>query len=227
MDEQDFERRDVPVAGGGGGVRAAAIGFLMVLVIGGLIWAGVHNARSRRLKMQQVSEATANRATLAPDGAGEGGPDGVPKLEGKAAPGFTLVSLDGKKVSLSDYKGKPVLVNFWATWCGPCKLEMPWLEEFHKKYEDKGLVVLGVVAADQAGKSTIENVVQKAGVTYPVLLPSDATETAYGGVNLLPESFYVGRDGKVVLEAFGMNDGQGGKDQIEANIQKLLAAGGQ
>ena len=209
----------------GSGVRGTAILLLVVLVIGGLIWAGVHNARSRRLAMQQVNDKAAARATLVPDS--QEAPDSVPKLEGKVAPGFTLTTLDGKKVSLADYKGKPVLVNFWATWCGPCKLEMPWLEEFHKKYESKGLVVLGVVAADQAGKSTIESVVNKAGVTYPVLLPDDKVETAYGGVNFLPESFYVGRDGKVVIEAFGTNDGQGGKDLIEANIQKLLAAGGQ
>lgn len=221
MSEQGIEQ-----GRGGSGMRAVGVLLIAIAVIGGVIWAGVHNARSRRLQAQQASA----RVTL---GSGSGamveqdGPDSVPKLEGKVAPGFTLVSLDGKKVSLSDYKGKPVLVNFWATWCGPCKLEIPWIEEFHQKYAAQGLVVLGVVAADQANKETIGKVSQKLGITYPVLLPSESVETAYGGINFLPESFYVGRDGKVVIEAFGTDDGQGGKDQIEANIKKLLAAGGQ
>ena len=72
------------------------------------------------------------------------------KLEGKAAPGFTLLDTSGKKVSLADYKGKPVVVNFWATWCGPCRLEMPWFEEFSAKYKDQGLVVLGISEDDGA-----------------------------------------------------------------------------
>ena len=190
-----------------------------------LIWAGVHNARERRLAVQRDTEA---HAVLMPEAAaakaGAGGPELT--LQDKPAPAFTLVSLDGKKVSLADYKGKPVLVNFWATWCGPCKLEMPWFEEFSKKYAGQGLVILGI-AADDAAKPVITGAAKKLGVDYPVLLKDDKVEDAYGGVNFLPESFYVDRTGKVMLETAGLTSEGGGKDEIEANIKKLLAAGGQ
>jgi thiol-disulfide isomerase/thioredoxin len=205
---------------------------LMIVAVSLLIWAGVHNARERRLEMQKEQALSANRATLVPDGGTKAGATAsadndamTPKLEGKPAPGFTLVDLEGKKVSLADLKGKPVLVNFWATWCAPCKLEMPWFEEFHKKYADQGLVILGV-SADDASKKIIGDAVTKLGVTYPILLSDGKVTDAYGGVDYLPESFYVDRSGKVMLETAGMSDGQGGKDEIEANIKKLIASGG-
>ena len=204
-------------------IRSALVVSVAVLVVAVLIWAGVHNGRSRRLAMQQAS---ASHAVLMPSSGastgGEGGP--TPALQGKVAPAFSLVSLDGNKVSLADFKGKPVLINFWATWCGPCKLEMPWFEEFHKKYAD--LVILGI-AADDAAKPVIAGATKKLGVTYPVLLTDEKVTEAYGGVEFLPESFYVDRTGKVMIETAGLSSEQGGKDEIEANIKKLLAAGGQ
>ncbi len=207
------------------GVRTAGVIAAMAASVTLLIWAGVHNGRERRLEMQQAQEKAASQMTLVPDGATQGDSGSMtPKLQGKAAPNFTLVDLDGKKVSLADYKGKPVLVNFWATWCGPCKLEMPWFQEFNQKYAGQGLVVLGL-AADDAGKSVIADTAKKSGVTYPILLADDKVETAYGGVDYLPESFYVGRDGKVMLETAGVSSEGGGKDEIEANIKKLVASG--
>ncbi len=204
---------------------------LMIAAVSLLIWAGVHNARERRLAMQKMQDA-ASRTMLVPDGGTKAGATAssdsdamTPKLQGKPAPGFTLVDLEGKKVSLAELKGKPVLVNFWATWCAPCKLEMPWFEEFHKKYAGQGLVIVGI-AADDASKKIINDSVTKLGVTYPILLSDGKVTDAYGGVDYLPESFYVDRSGKVMLETAGMSDGQGGKDEIEANIKKLLAAGG-
>ena len=178
-----------------------------IVVVALLVWAGVHNNRQRKLEMQKVSDS---RAVLMPDkgGADASGAEGpIPALQGKVAPAFTLVDLDGKKVSLADYKGKPVLVNFWATWCAPCKLEMPWFEEFHKKYAD--LVILGV-AADDAPKPAIVATAKKLGVTYPVLLVDEKVTAAYGGVEYLPESFYVGRDGKVMIETAGLSSDAGG-----------------
>jgi thiol-disulfide isomerase/thioredoxin len=219
-------------AGANNGLRSAAVLVLMIAAISLLIWAGVHNARDRRLAMQKMQDAAASRAVLVPDAAGKAGATAAsdqdamtPKLQGKPAPGFTLVDLEGKKVSLAELKGKPVLVNFWATWCAPCKLEMPWFEEFHKKYADQGLVIVGI-AADDASKKIIGDSVTKLGVTYPILLSDGKVTDAYGGVDYLPESFYVDRSGKVILETAGMSDGQGGKDEIEANIKKLIAAGG-
>jgi thiol-disulfide isomerase/thioredoxin len=188
-----------------------------------LIWAGVHNGRERRLEMQKAEEHAASQVTLVPESAAQ--PESTtPKLQGKPAPGFTLVDLDGKKVSLADFKGKPVLVNFWATWCGPCKLEMPWFQEFNQKYASQGLVVLGL-AADDAGKTVIASTAKKSGVTYPILLADDKVEEAYGGVDYLPETFYVDRSGNVMLETAGITSEDGGKDEIEAHIKKLVASG--
>jgi thiol-disulfide isomerase/thioredoxin len=145
----------------------------------------------------------------------------MPQLRGKAAPGFTLVSLEGKKVSLADYKGRPVLINFWATWCVPCKLEMPWFEELHKKYAAQGFEVLGI-AEDDAGKDEIAKAAKKLGVTYPILLTNDKVAPAYGGIDFLPMSFYVDAKGIVVTESAGLAT----KDEVEANIKKTIASAG-
>ena len=208
----------------GNGTRTVLAFAALILFLSVLIWAGVHNARQRRLDMQQQQAHLASKAMLMPE-ANQGGPAAsygdAPKLQGKPAPAFTLVDLAGNKVSLADYKGKPVLINFWATWCAPCKLEMPWFQEFSQKYAGQ-ITILGI-AADEAPKSDIVSTAKHLGVTYPVLLKTDSVETAYGGVDYLPESFYVDKSGKIFLETAGMSDGQGGKDEIEANIKKLIA----
>lgn len=149
--------------------------------------------------------------------------EALPALRGKAAPAFTLVTLDGKKVSLADYKGRPVLVNFWATWCVPCKLEMPWFEELHAKYAGQKFEILGI-AQDDAGKDEIAKSAKKLGVTYPILLTDgkDTVANAYGGVDVLPMSFYVDAKGVVVEVTAGLSS----KDEIEAMIKKTIAASG-
>ena len=200
---------------------------MLVVGITLMIWAGVHNARERRLAQQaedekhviQLQKAGAARVDVDDDSGGST----EAKLTGKPAPGFTLVDLNGKKVSLKDFKGKPVMVNFWATWCGPCKLEMPWLEQFHQQYGPQGLVILGI-ASDEAPKSLVESTARKLGVTYPILLTDEQVEKPYGGIDTLPESFYVDRAGNVAIETAGMRDGQGGKDLIEANLKKIIAS---
>src|SRR5690348_17299531 len=195
----------------------------MIVGIALMLWAGWHNLRARRLAMQKAEE---NHVVLVPGAAGqpgqveEGDEGEEPSLRGKAAPAFSLTTLDGKKVSLSDYKGKAVLVNFWATWCGPCKVEMPWFQEFQKEYAGQGLVILGLVDDVDAGKDTIAKVAQKAGVTYPILLADGKVQKAYGGVDVLPMSFYVDRNGVVVEETAGL----GPKDEIEAHIKKAIAS---
>lgn len=199
-------------------------GFFVVLMVAGIslmVWAGVHSLRERRLAMQK---SEANHVVLTPSGsAPAGGETTAPEipLKGKPAPAFTLVTLDGKKVSLSDYKGRPVVVNFWATWCAPCKLEMPWFEEFRQKYQAQGFEILGI-AEDDAGKDEIAKTAKKVAVTYPILLTDGKVAPAYGGVDMLPTSFYVDRKGVVVTETVGLAS----KDEVEANIQKLLSSAG-
>jgi thiol-disulfide isomerase/thioredoxin len=136
---------------------------------------------------------------------------------GTPAPDFTLESLDGRAVTLSQFKGKAVLVNFWATWCGPCKIETPWLVDLQNQYGAQGLQVVGV-AMDDSGKDEIAKFAKDMGVNYPVLLGKEAVGDAYGGVPALPESFFVSRDGKIVDKIMGLE----GKSEIEAAVKKAL-----
>ncbi len=209
--------------------RSGLVFGVMVVGIALLLWAGWHNLRERKLAMQQAQE---NHVVLTPAKPGDGAqPDAqspeaeAMQMRGKTAPAFTLVTLDGRKVSLSDFKGRPVLVNFWATWCGPCKVEMPWFEEFQKQYAAQGLEILGLADDVDAGKDAIAKVAQKTGVTYPILLTDGKVQKAYGGpdgMDYLPMSFYVDKNGVVVEETAGL----GSKDEIEAHIKKVIASGG-
>jgi thiol-disulfide isomerase/thioredoxin len=125
--------------------------------------------------------------------------------------------LDGRQVSLADYKGKAVLVNFWATWCGNCKLEMPWLAQLREKYARQGFEVLGIVT-DGAPVLKIESLARKYGVKYPILFCNHAAAQAYGGLPDLPESFFIDRHGKIVAQMHGADS----EKQIEANIRRAL-----
>lgn len=140
-----------------------------------------------------------------------------PSLLGKPAPAFVVTTLDGKKVSLSDYKGKALIVNFWATWCGACKLEMPWLAQLREKYASRGVEVLGILT-DNASPEKVAAIEQKYGVKYPILMCNHQTAQAYGGLPELPASLFVDRRGIVVAEMGGADSEQ----QIEANIRKAL-----
>jgi thiol-disulfide isomerase/thioredoxin len=141
----------------------------------------------------------------------------VAGLLGKPAPNFAVRTLDGRPVTLSDYKGKAIIVNFWATWCGNCKLEMPWLAELREKYASEGFEVLGIVT-DNVPLTKISALTQKYGVQYPILMCNHKTAQAYGGLPELPASFFVDRHGIIVAEM----DGADSKQQIEANIRKAL-----
>jgi len=134
------------------------------------------------------------------------------------APDFTLQSLDGKTVRLSDFRGKPVVLNFWATWCGPCKIEMPWFVDLQKQYGPAGLQFLGV-AMDDASTKDIAEFAESMKVNYPILIGKESVGDAYGGVQFLPETFYIDRNGKVVDKAFGLK----GRGEIEDAIKKILA----
>ena len=140
-------------------------------------------------------------------------------LAGQVAPDFTLTSLDGRTIRLSDFRGKAVLLNFWATWCEPCKIEMPWFEELQKQYGPDGLQVLGV-AMDDASQEDIAKFAKSMGVDYTIVIGKEGVGSAYGGVQFLPETFYIGRDGKVISSAFGLK----GRGEIEDNVKKALAS---
>ncbi|MBV9573855.1 MAG: TlpA family protein disulfide reductase [Acidobacteriales bacterium] len=140
----------------------------------------------------------------------------------RPAPDFSLQSLDGKTLRLSDFKGKAVLLNFWATWCEPCKIEMPWFVDLQNKYGAQGLQVLGV-AMDDSDKKDIAKFVKDMGVNYPVAIGKEAVGNDYGGVQFLPETFFIDRAGRVQDKVFGLK----GKGEIEDSIKKILASQGE
>jgi cytochrome c biogenesis protein CcmG/thiol:disulfide interchange protein DsbE len=140
--------------------------------------------------------------------------------KGKSAPEFSLESLDGKTVRLADYRGKGVLLNFWATWCQPCKIEMPWFEELQREYGTQGLQVVGI-AMDDAPKEDITKFAKEMGVNYPILLGKESVGDAYGGVQFLPSTFFIDRDGKVVDRIFGLRS----RSEIEDDIKLALGQG--
>ena len=205
--------------------RSSIVVLVLIAGITAMIWAGVMAYRIRKsLNAQPVATATlpqpgTGASSAGPASAAGDSPaaQGLPDLRGKTAPAFTLKTVDGKTASLSDYKGKAVLLNFWAMWCGPCKLEMPWLIELQKKYAAQGFTVLGI-SEDDGSPKAVSDFAQKMGVDYPVFIANDAVSTAYGGIDYLPTSYYIGRDGKVVAEIGGLIP----KEQIEANIKKIL-----
>jgi peroxiredoxin len=133
------------------------------------------------------------------------------------APDFSLESLDGKNIRLSDLRGKAVLLNFWATWCSPCKIEMPWFVELQNQYGAQGLQIVGV-AMDDASKEDIAKFAKDMGVNYPILMGKESVGDQYGGVPALPETFFIGRDGKMVDKIIGLK----GKGEIEDAIKKAL-----
>ena len=135
------------------------------------------------------------------------------------APDFELRTLDGRIVKLSDYRGQAVLLNFWATWCSPCKIEMPWFVDVQKQYGKDGLVVLGV-AMDDTDSAKIAEFAHEMGVNYPVLLGTDKVSDDYGDVRSLPTTFYIDRNGMIVAKAVGLL----GREEVENDVKKALSS---
>ena len=133
------------------------------------------------------------------------------------APDFTLTDVNtGAKLSLSDYKGKVVLLDFWATWCGPCRIEIPWFVEMQQKYQSQGFVVIG--AATRDSEDAVKKFYQQFHLNYPVAMGNDDLSAQYGGLIGLPTSFVIGRDGRIYSEHTGTT----GEDVFEGEIEQLL-----
>lgn len=148
-------------------------------------------------------------------------PDLPEPPKGSVAPDFSLKTVpDGKEVQLSSLRGKAVLVNFWATWCEPCKIEMPSLVDLQKKYGPQGLQIVGV-AMDDADDKEISTFTHKMGVNYMVLRGTEKVGDLYGGIDRLPMTYYLDRSGKVVDETMGM----AGEATLEDAIKRALAQG--
>ena len=140
-----------------------------------------------------------------------------PEEARKAAPEFSLKDSDGQTVHLSDYRGKVVLLDFWATWCGPCKIEIPWFMEFEQQLKDRGFAVLGV-SMDEDGWNVVKPYIQQYKVNYRILLGNDQVGEIYGGVESLPTTFIIDRQGKIASVHIGLS----GKDEFKNAITQLL-----
>ena len=140
------------------------------------------------------------------------------ETERKRAPDFELKDSQGRAVRLSEYTGKVVLLDFWATWCTPCKSAMPWLNELSAKYEAEGFAVLGI-SMDEDGWSVVKPFIEKMEIRYPVVLGNKRVAYLYGDVEALPLAFFVDRNQRVAA----IHLGPAGRKEFEKTIRALLA----
>jgi thiol-disulfide isomerase/thioredoxin len=135
----------------------------------------------------------------------------------RQAPAFSVRGLDGKNVQLKDFKGHPVLIDFWATWCQPCRASMTHLESLQKRYEDKGLVVLGL-SVDEDAPADVKRYAQKLGVSFRLAMADEKVLDLYGPVRSIPTTFFINRNGEVVRRVVGYIDAE----TLDSYIQELF-----
>jgi peroxiredoxin len=140
-----------------------------------------------------------------------------PKTGGNPAPAFTLQDLNGNNVSLADFKGKVVILDFWATWCPPCIKEIPDFIDLYDQYKDKGFAMVGI-SLDQAGIGVVKSFVEKYKVNYPILMADGQIHNKYGGITGIPTTFVIDPEGNIRQKYIGYRD----KDVFEADIKALL-----
>jgi peroxiredoxin len=136
----------------------------------------------------------------------------------ESAPDFELKSLAGRTMKLSDFRGKVVVLNFWATWCAPCRVETPWLVDLYHQYKGQGLEVVGV-SMDDGDQEHVPDFVKEMGINYTVLLGTHAVGDAYGGMRFLPQTFFISRDGKIIKHSFGIKSKIDFEDDIKQSLK--------
>ena len=116
--------------------------------------------------------------------------------DGRMAPNFTLTSTDGKTIKLSDYRGKVVVLDFWATWCPPCKAEIPDFIKLYSQYKGDGFQMLGI-SVDQGGLSVVKPFMKAYGINYPIMLADDQVVSEFGGISAIPTTFVIDKQGRI------------------------------
>lgn len=139
--------------------------------------------------------------------------------QGFPAPDFTLQLLGGGQTTLSELRGKAVLLNFWASWCGPCRLEMPAIEKVYESHRDLGFAVVGVNMTSQDSASGLAAFVKEFGISFPVALDPDATASRLYTIGALPTSYFIGRDGVIRSVIVG---GPMSEALIQSRVEDLL-----
>ena len=135
----------------------------------------------------------------------------------QVASDFTLYDLDNKPFRFSDLKGKVVILDFWATWCPPCRAEIPHFKSLYTEYQEEGLEIVGI-ALDQGGANIVKPFVKDNEITYPILISNQSVTEDYGGIRGIPTTFVIDREGRIVEKFVGYRD----KEVFESAIQKLL-----
>ena len=180
--------------------KNVAILAFAVVVIAAMLYIGSNIARKRQAEARRTG-------SLAPG-----------QVIGRVAPDFSLKTLDGKTLTLSDLRGKAVVLNFWATWCPPCKVELPWFVDLQKQYGPQGLQVVGI-SEDEGSKDKVAQFVKEMGVNYTIAVDDNSVSEKYGDVEDLPTTFYIDRNGKITQFAMGLVD----RDEIEQKMKAALA----
>lgn len=146
--------------------------------------------------------------------------DSIAGIDSAIAKNFTLYSLtENKQVSLDEFKGKGVVLNFWATWCGPCREEMPLFEEIWSKYHDENVVFLGINVMDN--KNTAQDFIESIGVTYPNLYDPEGNISRKYNVVGLPATFFIDKEGNMMAKHYGPFLGSKGKEALKLSVEEI------
>jgi thiol-disulfide isomerase/thioredoxin len=133
------------------------------------------------------------------------------------APAFTVKTVEGKTLKLSDLRNKPVIVDFWATWCGPCRASMPDLNDMQARYGAKGLTVIGM-SVDETGPAPVKRFAHQLGVRFTIAMANDEVLDAYGPIRSIPTTFFINRKGEIVRRVIGRID----SETMNAYVQEIL-----
>jgi len=196
----------------------------VLFILAAFALAGWANWEYRRQAAEQLRASAAQGGLVLDSG---GAPQYLSPLQGNPAPPFTLEDLSGNQHTLAEFKGRALAINFWATWCAPCKIETPWLIDLRNQYAAQGFEVLAISADDidrknprklSEDKQEIAHFVQRMHMPYPVLIDGDSVADSYGDFEALPATFFLDRNGIVVAAQLGMTT----RDELERNIRKAL-----
>jgi peroxiredoxin len=135
----------------------------------------------------------------------------------RQAPAFSVRTLEGKPLRLSDLRKRPVILDFWATWCGPCRASMPHLSEMQVRYERRGLAVIGL-SVDEQGPQRVKRFATQLGVRFTLAMANDEVLDAYGPIRSIPTTFFINRDGHIVRRVVGYID----DDTMEDYVKEIV-----